>query len=380
MRITMALRHFHPKGGAEKYSLNLAAHLVKQGHRVRVIALSAQPMDGVEIVRLRKPLLVWHPMRQWVTARILGEALARDEHDVSFGEQKIWGADVVRPGGGVEVEYWRAYRLYRYHPRHVPSPIMWAEPKRWFDLLCEQRIYASPALRRVIVNSRMIRDELLRHYPALEGRIRVVHNGVAPPDNSCPSADRKHTLTGLGLDPDALTALFVGQEFRRKGLAHAIETVAMVRRLRPQTQAQLVVLGNADADQFRRYASKLGIAAAVRFVGGTSNPAPYYRAADALLLPTYYDPFANVTVEALACGLPVITTSRNGGSEAIEHGKTGWIVSDPSDVQAMSGFMIEAADPSRLKQMRVDAEKSSMHYSLPERLREAEVVLIEAAD
>jgi UDP-glucose:(heptosyl)LPS alpha-1,3-glucosyltransferase len=375
----MALRHFQPKGGAEKYSLNLAAHLVKQGHQVRVLALNAQPMDGVEVVHLRKPRLIWHPMRQWVTARILGNALARDEHDVSFGEQKIWGADVVRPGGGIEVEYWHAYRQYRYHPTRIPTSLLRIEPKWWFDMRCERRIYSDAGLRRIIVNSNMIRAELTKHYPAVRDRIRVVLNGATPIPESATPPDRAHMLRDVNLDPNGLTALFVGQEFRRKGLMHAIEAIAIASRQRPDCQPQLLILGQADTRPFQRYAQRLGVESRVRFAGNVPNATNFYRIADLLLLPTYYDPFANVTVEALMCGLPVVTTLRNGGSEIIEPGQTGWILDDPSDARTMATRLIEVADPSLRARMRTAAIAAGQQHHLPDRLREAEAVLIEAA-
>ena len=375
MRVTLAVRYFHPKGGAEKFTRNLAQHLIARGHRVRVICLKGQPMDGAEIVALNPPRLVWHPMRAWMTGGMIARALRRDAHDVSFSEQKVWGGDVMRPGGGVEVEYWNAYLAYRHFPRRMPRGALFLQPKWWFDRLCERKVCLHPGLRRVIANSGMIRDELLRHYPRLDGRVTVIRNGVANGRPEAARADRHSALTGAGLAPDGLTAIFVGQEFMRKGLAHAIAAVARARTRDPAARVQLLVVGHGKAEPFRKLADSFGIRDAVAFVGGTDRPAVYYAASDVLILPTYYDPFANVTLEALQFGLPVITTRRNGGSDVLEDGRTGWIADSPDDVDAMAGWILELRDARRRDAMRQAAAAAAGAHRLEDRLAEVEAVL-----
>jgi UDP-glucose:(heptosyl)LPS alpha-1,3-glucosyltransferase len=380
MRVTLAVRYFHPKGGAEKFTRNLAQHLVSRGHRVRVICLKSQPMDGVEIVGLGMPRLVWHPMRAWITGGRIARALRSDAHDVVFAEQKVWGGDVMRPGGGVEVEYWNEYLAYRYFPRRMPRGTLYLQPKWWFDRLCERRVCLHPGLRRVIVNSAMIRDELIRNYPRLAGRITVIHNGVERRPPAAAHADRQAVLAGAGLAPDGLTAIFVGQEFLRKGLAHAIAAVARARERDPAARVQLLVVGQGKVEPFRKLADSLGVRGAVAFIGGTDRPGVFYAASDVLILPTYYDPFANVTLEALQFGLPVITTRRNGGSGVLEAGRTGWIANEPDDVEAMAGWVLELRDADRRAAMGRAAAAAAGEHRLEDRLAEVEAVLAAEAE
>jgi UDP-glucose:(heptosyl)LPS alpha-1,3-glucosyltransferase len=89
---------------------------------------------------------------------------------------------------------------------------------------------------------------------------------------------------------------------------------------------QLLIVGkDKHAAQYQRLAATLGIASRVRFAGAQNDVKPFYGMADAFILPTLYDPFPNVCVEALACGLPVFTTQQCGAAELIRDGDNGWV-------------------------------------------------------
>jgi len=123
---------------------------------------------------------------------------------------------------------------------------------------------------------------------------------------------------------------FVGSGFERKGLAAAINAIA-------GTDRYLIVVGQDKAEkQYQALARSSGCADRIRFCGMQKETLPFYQAADALLLPTLYDPFPNVILEAMACGLPVITSRTCGGAEFIEQGT--------------NGFVCDALDISRLRE------------------------------
>ncbi|MBL1167165.1 glycosyltransferase, partial [Escherichia coli] len=122
--------------------------------------------------------------------------------------------------------------------------------------------------------------------------------------------------------------IFVGSGFERKGLAAAIRAVAA-------TDSYLLVVGKDKAEKrYQALAQSLGCSERVRFMGVQKQTLPFYQAADALLLPTLYDPFPNVILEAMSCGLPVITSTTCGGAEFITQGKNGF-VTDALDVPAL---------------------------------------------
>ncbi len=107
---------------------------------------------------------------------------------------------------------------------------------------------------------------------------------------------------------------------------------------------KLVVAGRGDA---RKLSSPR-----VQFLGVVRDLPELYGAADIFLLPTIYDPFSNACLEALAAGLPVITTKANGFSEIIENGRHGTVIHEPQDVAAISDALKFWSDPARRRHVR----------------------------
>jgi hypothetical protein len=108
MNITITCKYFSPRGGAQTFLLGFVGHLLGEGHHVKVITMEVKgETDGVRTQIVSLPP-VPKTFRDVMFARAAGKALQHDEYDVSFGEQKTWGADVVRPGGGVHLEQGQA--------------------------------------------------------------------------------------------------------------------------------------------------------------------------------------------------------------------------------------------------------------------------------
>ena len=163
-------------------------------------------------------------------------------------------------------------------------------------------------------------------------KIRVIYNGV---DRERFSPDRlRHkppaAIVELGLEPGIPTILFVGSGFKRKGLHFLIAALPRMQR----RDSRLLVVGHGRTSPYERLAAKLGVAQRVRFLGPQPAVERFYAAGRVLALPTIYDPCSNVVLEALAGGLPVVTTAANGASEFIQPGKNGAILARPDDCQA----------------------------------------------
>ena len=113
--------------------------------------------------------------------------------------------------------------------------------------------------------------------------------------------------------------------------------------------SHLWVVGKGHIPSYRRAAERLGVADRVKFWGPVKEAAPFYQAAAVLALPTLYDPCSNVVLEALACGLPAVTTAANGAAEFITPGANGAILARPDDVpaltQALEAFLASGQDP-----------------------------------
>jgi UDP-glucose:(heptosyl)LPS alpha-1,3-glucosyltransferase len=124
----------------------------------------------------------------------------------------------------------------------------------------------------------------------------------------------------LGVGEGEVVLLFVGNDFKLKGLSLLLEAMAVLRN----EKIRLMVAGEDDRASYVRWARKHGLERQVLFLGGTREVEKFYAASDLFVLPTRYDAFSNVCLEAMACGTPVITSRNNGASELIRNGEEGY--------------------------------------------------------
>jgi UDP-glucose:(heptosyl)LPS alpha-1,3-glucosyltransferase len=229
--------------------------------------------------------------------------IPRREFDVVEGFGRTLGHDVFRAGGGAHAA-WLAVRtgLEGSHLAVAKAPRDAFE--RWLDRR------AVTEARRVIANSEMAANDLQICYGVGADRIRVVRNGVDA-DRFRPDPDRRAKgRARIGVPEGGRVAMFVGHAYRRKGLATAVEAFARVAK----PADRFVVLGH-DAHA-ERHLTPMRATLGPRLValGPTDAPEDWYPAADATLLPTWYDSAANTTIEAMACGVPAITSTRDGNA------------------------------------------------------------------
>jgi UDP-glucose:(heptosyl)LPS alpha-1,3-glucosyltransferase len=152
----------------------------------------------------------------------------------------------------------------------------------------------------------------------------------------------------------------LGTGWERKGLSTAIRAADYLE------DTTLLVAGRGTADLYR--------GANVRFLGPVRDIASLFAASDILVLPTWYDPFSNACVEALAAGLPVITTDANGFSEIIERGVHGDITS-PGDVHAIAELLEAWRGPGRCAEAREACLRLASEFSIEKNAQETLRVL-----
>jgi UDP-glucose:(heptosyl)LPS alpha-1,3-glucosyltransferase len=166
----------------------------------------------------------------------------------------------------------------------------------------------------------------------------------------------------LGVSADDLLLLFVGRDFRRKGLATAIRAVG--RLVAAGRAVRLAVLGGTRPGAYARLAAACGAKDAIAFVGGVADSVPYYAAADALVLPTFYDPCSLSVLEAAASGIPSATTRFNGAGELLTEGVDGFLLDDPADDRQLAERLQDLADPARRRRMGEAARQLALRHTL----------------
>ncbi len=364
MKVTIACKYFSPRGGAQTFLFNFVRHLLEDDHRVRVITMEVEgEMDGVETQRVGMPP-VPRTLRDVTFARRVQRALQEDEHDVSFGEQKTWGTDVVRPGGGVHEEY--LPQVIRSYPsrflRFIQSIKKRISLKERLNLHIERKLYRAHRPLKVIAISRMVKEHLLEHYPGLRGRIPLVYCGVDC-DRFVPGDDEEKAKVRreVGVPSEALLCAFCAFDLRRKGIDTTLRALSILKERSMQRPVHLLVIGR-DRRWARRLSSQLDVSDRVHFTGIT-EPDRYYRACDVSVLPSYFDPFANVCLESLASGLPLITSTWTGAHELLTPGEDGFYIEDPEDADGLAEYIARFSDQKVLKSASGAARRLACEYT-----------------
>lgn len=328
MKLAIICRPFVFHGGLENATAGLIGEFVRRGHEVHLFSTAGQQeIPGVQAHRLK---VIGEP----ALARIVSFALAakaavsRERFDVIQSHERTLVQDVYRAGEGCHRAYLEV-RAERLGP--LGRAALWANPSHRALLSLERKIFSANGTKRIVAISRLGKTEMHRLYGLPDSRVSVIYNGVDQ-ERFHPEDRERHravTRAELGIPRTAWVVLFVGSGFERKGLGPLVEGFALIK----DRGSRLLVVGKGNQAPYRTLAARLGVADRVSWLGPRPDIERYYAVADAVALPALYEPFGNVHLEALASGLPVLASSRAGGSEVVSHGKSGWILNAPENPQ-----------------------------------------------
>lgn len=384
MKIGIARFNLTASGGAERYALNLIRTLVERGDEPHVFTarLPENFPQGAVAHLFRAPLrrrsgksLLPRFLRPKAFRRWLQVELKSCSLDLLFVTEPIWPNDVFRAGGGVHRQWLQIVARDQSGPL-APFKRFWISqlaPLERAALRDETQLFQAAHTGMVICNSQMVAREIARHYDYPIERIRVVPNGVDAQAFQPATPDVRRALRlERELQADDVALLFVGSGLWRKGLDLAIDTVAALRDELKNRAANMkiaapnlrfFVVGHGDLEAYRKQVRALRLENEVVFVGGKGHGEvlEWYQAADIFLFPTRYDPFANACLEANACGLPVVTSGRNGFSEHIESGVNGIVLPSPHDAKSVARAIADLIENKPSPQI---VRESVAHLSL----------------
>jgi len=332
MKVALVSIIFNTKSGSERRTYQLAKGLLEAGHEVEVFAARVEDMDlgaKVNIVPMSAgPSFV---KVKSFTSNVNRMLSGRPDIDVVHNQIRPFTDGIVTVGGGCHADYLERMGrgLSLFNPLH--RLILGMERKRYREGGC----------KAVITNSNLAREGILRHYPIPPDRVFVAYNGVdlAKFHPAIVSGKRVEIRNRYGLD-DGPVALFLGSGFGRKGLSTLIKALPVVTGMDQDIKnLKVLVVGKDDPASYIKLAKRLNVADRLVFAGQTNEPEYFYGAADIFVLPTKYDPFSNATLEAMACGLPVITTAMNGVSEIITDGEDGFVLKDADDHNGLAASL-----------------------------------------
>jgi UDP-glucose:(heptosyl)LPS alpha-1,3-glucosyltransferase len=322
LRIAFVVHDYHRHGGHARYVAELAARF-KREHDVTVFANRFEEPEPAGITYRHVPAWRANALTTIVSFMLPATVLVRGRFDIIHAQglcglrQNVVTAHICLPA-------WNAAG-----DRYAGRP-GWR--KRVFRAVVTrlERLALRPgAAARFIAPSARAAEDLAAYF-GLHDSVRVIRHGV---DTELFHPRNRPVWRGpireeLGLATDDCVALYVGDP--QKALPAAIRALAKSPGVR------LVAVSKSDPMPYATLATSEGVAARVRFVAGTEHVERYYAAADLFLFPTYYDTFGLVLTEAMASGLPVVTSRAAGAAELVTHGESGWLTDEPWDVESIA--------------------------------------------
>lgn len=368
LRIAIVIERFVPGGGGvENVAWAVAHELERQGEDVTILAREVDAACALRSHRVRAPRF-WQPLRIPLFSRGCATHLARHDYDVVHGFSHTRTQHLFRAGGGSHRD-----ELRRLHAGSALASRL-LSPRHRVRLAIERHVFERTR-QRIQCSSRLVADTLEREHGVARERIELVPNAVEATRFASEAARRDGARLRATLAPGAERVwLFPASGWHRKGLDTALAAFGAAergaRRGGDEGTAELWVAGRDAIAPARRRARALGLDARVRFLGERSDMPALYQAADAVLLPTRYDPFANVTLEAAAAGRPIVTSAANGAAEWL--GDAIDVVADADDAEGFARAMTALHRPEARSRRGARLARAAAELDWPrhvERLR-----------
>lgn len=336
------LPRFSRYGGVEQFGFRLAETLAAKGYLVDFIC-ARREVDAPKGVTVRKTGRPFGP--RWLKMLIFafgGEKIRKNNnYDCTISLGKTLHQDIMRVGGGPLPEFWRLSE--RSYPEGIARFFKKLQrklnPANYLTRLIENAQYAKTG--HIIAVSHFVRDRILAANPATDpDRIHIIYNRpdltrFSPPAND----ERAVARERFGLAPDTIAIGLATSNFQLKGTAPLIKALAIL----PEN-CILVIAGGRNPAQYETLAATLGLADRVRFLGKVDDMPLWYKAIDVFTLPSFYDACSNAVLEALASGLPTLSSDSNGSSYFLPPQN---VVTDPGNPEELARVLTPLIDQAR---------------------------------
>jgi len=356
IRIALIRQRYTPFGGAERFVENaLNALQKKSGVELTLITRTWDGADNPDVKKIIcDPFYIGRLWRDWSFARCACRTVKNNDFDLVQSHERVPCGDIYRAGDGIHRQW--------LHQRALPNPWWknvwsWISPYHRYLLWQERRTLTQHGLQSVIVNSKLIKDEIYKWFPQTVAQIKIIHNSVDTKYFHPKLRDKYRTKIReqLRIDDSIRLLLFVGSGFERKGVPLLLKVLSKLN------DVHLVVVGrDRHTKRYQHHTEQLGIDNRIHFVGPQQDPRPWYGAADIFVFPTLYDPLPNTVLEAMACGLPVVVSSSCGAIDLIENGEQGFIINplDPNDWADKINHYLDLVIQMKMgQQARITVEK-----------------------
>lgn len=347
MKLVLIHERFRKEGGGlERYLYQFAKSLRDDGHQTYVVTADQEPskIEGIQFVSIAKVSKnKTTRLKQFAQESV--KALKEIKPDKSIGFGRTYYQDIHRAGAGCHKEYQKNLSWLKKQT-----------PKNKLELELERKLYQGDQTQHYVVNSEKVKKEIEHHYQTDPQKIHIIRTGI---DHQIfKPLDQEY------IKSETPVFLFVSLDHKRKGLEQLLNSFT-------DQKAQLSIMGAPLSKKFQTLINKHPNKDRINFIP-QGDPISHYQSADYYVLPTKYDACANTTLQALACGLPVISSSEDGASEFVTEGENGWIsnsTSYPNNLRSLIEKAI-ATPQEKYKNMRKNASDSVSHLTWANHLRD----------
>jgi glycosyltransferase involved in cell wall biosynthesis len=337
-------------GGAR--AVNEVAERLSDRHEVHLFARKVEDLDLSSIRWRKMPGIPWPEVADFVTYHYLADLrIRRSSFDIihSIGANAR-GANVItiqniQPAKRVLLADWAAAERVSFARKMTRQLYLGLTTK------AEMKMYRDRAGRRpplFLPVSRGVQRDLLAYYDIGKAPVRIIPNAADTARFKPGSPEERKRWRYQNRIPESdVLAVFVGGEWRRKGLDLAIQALGRLQR----NNVRLLILGkDAEQARFEAIASEAGVRERVNFLGFRNDVPDALAASDVFLFPSWYEAFSLATIEAAACGLPILATKINGTEDFVEPGETGFFIEhDPEQIaRVLEPLVDNEADRRRL--------------------------------
>ncbi|MBN1823148.1 MAG: glycosyltransferase family 4 protein [Endomicrobiales bacterium] len=355
MKIALVVRAYHKRGGISLVAAELAENYAETGHDVHVFTSSWENTANAAITFHKVPVMSLGILKnlKWFALNNVFEIssfalmslfrIKKGRYDVVHANGDYFGYFDVCTAHSCHKAWLRFFlKENRSLLERVKKSAL--NPLHFIVLFIERHNYRKA--KRIIAVSEGVKREILSNYSVNAGAVEVIPNGINTEKFSGTSTEKKgEARKKAGICADEFIAVFPAHEFRRKGLLQVIEAVKGLR----DRKLKVFVIGRDDPSEYRKLIERYGIKDKFVFTGPTEAIGDYYAAADAMLLPTSYEPFGLVILEAMASGLPVIVSKEAGASELILKTEDGMLLEDHRNPEEIRAKLEKLMDDERTR-------------------------------
>ena len=383
-KIAFAMEKFSRyAGGAESYAVSLATSLIENGWDVH---LFGETWDGEPETAVFHKITIPKYLPAWLKMVLFAlnhkKAVKNQNFDVIMGFGNTLYMNVYQSHGGV---HWLSTKRKVYSEKSkikqaIKRLIIILSLKQWARAWIESAPFRLDPRPRIVAISQMIKKDMESFFKVDGKEIDIVYNGV---DMSRYNKKLRQALRGplrrqLGIKEDEVVFLFISYDLKKKGIEPLVEAASRLKKM-GNANFKVMVIGGLPYRALSKQIKALNIEDKILFTGPVRSTEEYCANSDVFVLPTYYDACSLVVIEAMASGLPSITTTANGAAGIITDEKDGYIIPHPPGSQDLAKKMQLLLDYEKRQEMSREALHTGQSYSAKKNHQEMMKILGEVA-